>query len=63
MAQKTDAGHEQARDLTEQALGELAGGKQEAARKHIRQAQRIDPSAPQEVVADLEEDAADRRET
>ena len=49
--------HDKARDLVEDALGKLAENKPGEAEKLIDKAQAIDPSAAQEVVADLDEDA------
>ncbi len=52
--------HEKAIDLTEQALEKLTDGDGKAADKLIDQAKKLDPSAPEEVVRDLDEDAAKR---
>lgn len=49
--------HDQARGLVEDALGKLAEDKPDQAEALIRKAQAIDPSAAEEVVADLDEDA------
>ena len=57
----SDKQHETALDLTEQALEKLVEGDETAAGKLIDQAKKIDPTAPQEILSDLEEDA--RRET
>ena len=53
-----DDKHEKALDLTEQALEKLTDGDEDAADTLIKEAKKLDPSAPAEVVADLEEDAA-----
>lgn len=49
--------HEKAKDLAEDALGELAKGREEEADKLIEQAKKLDESAVREVVEDLDEDA------
>lgn len=49
--------HEKALDLTEEALEKLTEGNEKAADKLIKEAKRLDPSAPKEVVSDLEEDS------
>ena len=54
--------HEKALDLTEQALDKLKDGDEKAADKLIDQAKSLDPSAPKEVVDEMEEDAS-RTET
>ncbi|GGC54226.1 hypothetical protein GCM10011504_35760 [Siccirubricoccus deserti] len=54
---RPDDAHEAARDLGEQALDDLAHGRERAADRHIRQAKRLDPGALKEIVEDLEEDA------
>ena len=53
-----DDKHEKALDLTEQALEKLTDGDEAAADKLIKEAKKLDPSAPAEVVKDMEEDAA-----
>ena len=53
-----DDKHEKALDLTEQALEKLTDGDEVAADALIKEAKKLDPSAPAEVVADLDEDAA-----
>ena len=53
----SDDKHEKALDLTEQALEALDKGKDAEADKLIDQAKKLDPSALEEVVADLDEDA------
>jgi F0F1-type ATP synthase membrane subunit b/b' len=61
--QDTDQGqpdsnrHEKARDLAEDALGELAKGREREADKLIEEAKKLDESALKEVVEDLDEDA------
>jgi hypothetical protein len=58
MVEKPDPqAHEKARDLVEAALGKYSADKPGDAEKLIEQAQAIDPTAAQEVVADLDEDA------
>ncbi len=57
-----DDKHEKALDLTEQALEKLTDGDEEAADKLIKEAKKLDPSAPAEIVADLDEDAATKAE-
>jgi uncharacterized protein HemY len=49
--------HEKARALTEDALGELAEGREDKADRLIEKAKALDESALQEVVEDLDEDA------
>ena len=56
----TDDKHEKALDLTEQALEKLTQGDKRSAGKLIDEAKRLDPAAPEQVVRDLDEDAADR---
>ena len=53
--------HDQAVDLTEQALEKLADGDEKAADDLIKQAKQLDPKAPAEVVQDIDEDAIHRR--
>ena len=55
-----DEKHEQALDLTEQALEKLAEGDEKSADKLIADAKKLDATAPVEVVDDLNEDAEDR---
>ena len=52
-----DDRHEKARALAEDALGELAKGREDKADKLIEQAKELDASALEEVVQDLDEDA------
>lgn len=47
--------HEQALDLTEQALDAMDKGDDKQADKLIEKAKKLDPSAPEEVVEDLKE--------
>ena len=54
----SDDKHEKALDLTEQALEKLTEGDDKAADKLLNEAKKLDPSAPAEVVQDLDEDAA-----
>ncbi|WP_343896794.1 hypothetical protein [Craurococcus roseus] len=49
--------HEKARDLAEDALGELAKGREDKADSFIAEAKELDESALEEVVRDLDEDA------
>ncbi len=55
-----DDKHEKALDLTEQALDKLNQGDEKAADTLIEQAKTLDKSAPEEVLNDLDEDAASR---
>jgi hypothetical protein len=50
--------HEQARDLAEQALEEYAKGDKKKGDQLAEQAAKIDRSAVEEVVQELDEDAA-----
>ncbi len=50
--------HEQALDLTEEALEKLKEGDQAAADALVEQAKALDKTAPEEVLHDLEEDAS-----
>ena len=47
--------HEKALDLTEQALDAMEEGDEGKADALIEEAKKLDPSAPQEIVADLDE--------
>lgn len=47
--------HEKALDLTEAALDAIDQGDETKADKLIDQAKKLDPSAPQEVLKDLDE--------
>ena len=47
--------HDQAIELTEQALEAIHDGDDKKADALINQAKKLDPSAPEEVVKDLEE--------
>ena len=49
--------HEKARDLAEDALGALAKGQEGKADRLIEEAKKLDESALEEVVQDLDEDA------
>ena len=53
-----DDKHEQALNLTEQALDKLVKGDEKAADKLIEEARKLDSTAPAEVIEDLDEDAA-----
>ncbi len=55
MAGKEQDKHEKALDLTEAALEALDTGDEAKADKLIDQAKKLDPSAVQEIVADLAE--------
>lgn len=55
MPDTPDDKHEKALDLTEQALEALDDGDEAKADKLIDQAKKLDPSAPKEVVKDLDE--------
>lgn len=52
-----DDRYEKARDLAEDALGELAKGREDKADRLIEEAKKLDESALEEVVQDLDEDA------
>ena len=47
--------HEKALDLTEQALEAIDRGDDAKADKLVEQAKKLDPSAPEEVLKDLDE--------
>ena len=51
----TDKKHEQALDLTEEALGAMDEGDERKVDRLIDKAKKLDPSAPEEIVKDLEE--------
>jgi hypothetical protein len=55
-----DDKHEKALDLAEQALEKLNSDDDRAADRLLKKAREIDPTAPAEVVRDMEEDAEDR---
>ena len=55
------AKHDQAVELTEQALEKLVNGDEKAADSLIKQAKSLDPAALVEVVQDIDEDAIHRR--
>ena len=55
MSEATDDKHEQALDLTEQALEALDKGDEGQADKLIEEAKKLDPTAPAEIVEDLKE--------
>ena len=48
--------HDKALDLTEQALEKLDKGDEKAADKLIEEAKSLDPSAPKEIVEEMDED-------
>ena len=50
--------HEKALDLTEEALEKLKDGDQAGADALVEKARALDKTAPEEVLHDLEEDAA-----
>ena len=54
--------HDKARDLTEQALEKLVDGQDAEADALIEKAKKLDQTAVEEVVEDLNEDAGDRGE-
>lgn len=54
----SDDKHEKARELTEQALDKLVEGDEAAADKLISEAKKLDITAPQEVLEELDEDAS-----
>ncbi len=56
-----DDKHDKALDLTEQALEKLTDGDDKAADKLLSEAKKLDPSAPAEVVSDMDEDAATKQ--
>ena len=49
--------HDKALDLTEEALAAIDKGDDKQADKLIEQAKKLDPSAPKEVLKDLEDSA------
>ena len=55
-----DDKREKAIDLTEAALEKLTEGDEKAADKLLDQAKKLDPAAPEQVVKDLDEDAASK---
>jgi phage shock protein A len=55
MSEASNDKHEKALDLTEQALEALDKGDESKADRLIEQAKKLDPSAPAEIVEDLEE--------
>ena len=55
-----DDKHEKALDLTEAALQKLVEGDEKGADKLIDAARKLDPTAPEEVVRDMDEDAGSR---
>ncbi len=52
--------HEKALDLTEEALEKLGDGDEKAADALLQEAKKLDKTAPEEVVSDLDEDAKTR---
>ncbi len=56
-ARPGDDRHEKARDLGEAALGKLAEGREAEADRLIERAKKLDETALEEIVEDLEEDA------
>ena len=52
--------HEKALDLTEEALEKLSDGDEKAADALLQEAKKLDKTAPEEVVSDLDEDAKTR---
>ena len=57
----SDDKHEKALDLTEQALDALEEGDETKADKLLDQAKKLDKTAVEEVVNDMDEDAAARK--
>ncbi len=55
MSETSKDKHEQALDLTEQALDALDKGDEGKADRLIDKAKKLDPSAPAEIVEDLKE--------
>ncbi len=55
MSESSNDKHEQALDLTEKALEALDKGDESQADRLIDKAKELDPSAPAEIVKDLEE--------
>lgn len=55
MSETTQDKHDKAIELTEQALEAIHDGDDKKADTLISQAKKLDPSAPKEVVKDLEE--------
>ena len=55
--QDNDEQHETARQMTEDALTEYVKGDQQKGNKLVEEAKRTDPSAVEEVLQDLDEDA------
>lgn len=55
MSEDTKDKHEKALDLTEEALEALDKGDEGRADKLIGEAKKLDPTAPEEIVEDLEE--------
>jgi hypothetical protein len=53
--------HSKALDLTDAALEKIATGDEKAADQLLEQAKKLDPSAPQEVLRDLDEDASNSK--
>ena len=53
--------HDKALNLTDEALAKLVIGKDREADQLIDQAKKLDPSAPEQVLADLNEDAIHKR--
>ena len=51
--------HEKALDLTEEALDAMVDGDEAKADKLIKEAKKLDPSAPKEVLQDMDEAAKD----
>ena len=49
--------HDKAVELTEQAIDALEEGREDVAQELIGEAKALDPAAPAEVVAELDEDA------
>ncbi|WP_158742452.1 hypothetical protein [Acidisphaera sp. L21] len=57
----TEDKHSKALDLTDAALEKIVAGDEKAADQLIEQAKELDPSAPEEVLRDLDEDASNSK--
>jgi hypothetical protein len=53
--------HSKALDLTDAALEKIVAGDEKAADQLIEQARKLDPSAPERVLRDVDEDASNTR--
>ena len=57
----SDRDHEKALALTEEALGKLSEGDDAAADTLLSEAEKLDPEAPAEVLAEIDEDLIRQR--